>query len=134
MSLNISVEILSCICFASECTEHGHQMLGSGPGGGWDPVYGSAPRLGTHWYGWTWSESFLLSVHHSYLLQTSKKRDRLLWFVDCFVYRHHWAPRKAFPVCCLWLVVWPKRIMGHFFTILVNNYPGDAADVFRCEK
>lgn len=48
--------------------------------------------------------------------------------------KHHWALRKAFPVCCLWLVVWLKRIMGHFFTILVNNYPGDAADVFRCEE
>lgn len=96
MSVNISVEILSCICLVSECTEHGHQMLGSGPRGRWDPVYGSASRLGTHWYGWTWSESSLLSVIVlAKLLQKRKTCDKLLWFVDLFSIQALLSPEES---------------------------------------
>ncbi len=82
MPVNISVEILSCICFVSECTEHGHQMLGSGPGGRWDPVYGSASRLGTHWYGWTWSES-LSYICSSSQLSANQIATKGLKIISC---------------------------------------------------
>lgn len=97
------------ICLVSECAEHGHQMLGSGPRGRRDPVYGSASRLGTHWYGWTWSES-RSAFHHCCLLLCEPNLKQVINSCGVFIvfYTGTIEPRRKHFLCivCDWWFGW----------------------------